>query len=109
MRGPEANRGRPLSMHRSERSAEKPDRGLCHFRLSGSARYMDEHGDWPMRCLRWMLVCLLASAPAGAQTLSGQWCGWAVQTGPGDNRTEWSAILILKGPTGSMEYPSLAC
>src|SRR4026207_836083 len=48
-------------------------------------------------------------APAGAETLSGQWCGWAVQTGPGDNRTEWSAILILKGPTGSMEYPSLAC
>ena len=62
-----------------------------------------------MRCLRLMLACLLASAPAGAQTLSGQWCGWAVQIGPGDNRTEWSAILILKGPTGSMEYPSLHC
>ena len=76
---------------------------------SENTRYMDEHGGWSMQCLRLMLVCLLASAPAGAQTLSGQWCGWAVQTGPGDNRTEWSAILILKGPTGSMEYPSLAC
>ena len=62
-----------------------------------------------MRCLRLMLVCLLASAYAEAQTLSGQWCGWAVQTGPGDHRTEWSAILSLEGPTGSMEYPSLDC
>ena len=62
-----------------------------------------------MRCLRLMLVCLLASTYAEAQTLSGQWCGWAVQTGPGDHRTEWSANLSLKGPTGSMEYPSLDC
>lgn len=62
-----------------------------------------------MRSRRLMLVCLLASAPAEAQTLSGQWCGWAEQTGPGDRRTEWSAILSLKGPTGSMEYPSLDC
>ena len=62
-----------------------------------------------MRCLHLMVVGLLASAPAEAQTLSGQWCGWAVQTGPGDHRTEWSAVLSLKGPTGSMEYPSLDC
>jgi hypothetical protein len=62
-----------------------------------------------MRCLCLMLVCLLASAAAEAQTLSGRWCGWAVQTGPGDHRTEWSANLSLKGSTGSMEYPSLDC
>lgn len=55
-----------------------------------------------------MLVCL-ASAPAQAQTLSGQWCGVAEQTGPGDYRSEWSAVVQLKGPTGYTEYPSLKC
>jgi hypothetical protein len=62
-----------------------------------------------MRCLCLMLVCPLASAPAEAQTLPGQWCGRAEQTGPGDHRAEWSAILSLKGAAGSMEYPSLQC
>lgn len=62
-----------------------------------------------MRSLRAALVCLLASAPAQAQTLSGQWCGVAEQTGPGDHRSEWPAIVQLKGPTGYTEYPSLKC
>lgn len=56
-----------------------------------------------------MLVCLLASAPAQAQTLAGQWCGVAEQTGPGDHRSEWDAVVELKGPTGTTEYPSLKC
>ena len=62
-----------------------------------------------MRSLRAMLVCLLASVPAQAQTLSGQWCGMAEQTGPGQHRSEWPAIVQLKGPTGYTEYPSLKC
>jgi hypothetical protein len=62
-----------------------------------------------MQCLRAMLVCLLASTPAQAQTLSGRWCGVAEQTGPGAYRSEWSAVLDLKGATGRMAYPSLDC
>ena len=62
-----------------------------------------------MRCLHLMLVGLLASAPAEAQTLSGQWCGWGQQTGPGDYRSAWSGNLSLDGATGHMEYPSLQC
>jgi hypothetical protein len=33
----------------------------------------------------------------------------AEQTGPGDHRSEWSAVLQLKGATGFTEYPSLKC
>jgi hypothetical protein len=62
-----------------------------------------------MRCIRALLVCLLASAPAQTQTLSGQWCGVAEQAGPGTYRSEWSAVLYLKGATGRMAYPSLDC
>jgi hypothetical protein len=62
-----------------------------------------------MRCLRLALLWPLAASPAEAQTLSGQWRGWGVQTGPGDYRSEWSANLSLDGATGHMEYPSLQC
>jgi hypothetical protein len=66
-----------------------------------------------MKPLIAMITCLLAStlavSPAPGQTLSGEWCGEAEQTGPGDYRSRWSAILALKGPTGRMDYPSLEC
>jgi hypothetical protein len=62
-----------------------------------------------MRPSSWAFACLLAVSSAEAQTLSGQWCGWAEQTGPGDTRTQWSANLLLDGATGHMEYPSLEC
>lgn len=62
-----------------------------------------------MRRLYAILVFLLASAPAAAQTLSGQWCGVAEQTGPGDSRSDWDAVVELKGQTGTTEYPSLKC
>jgi hypothetical protein len=60
----------------------------------------------PMACL---LASTLAVSPAPGQSLSGQWCGEAEQTGPGDYRSQWSATLVLKGPAGRMDYPSLAC
>src|SRR5262245_22001475 len=54
-----------------------------------------------------LLGSMLAIAPAPSQTLSGQWCGEGEQTGPGAYRSRWSAILVLKGPTGRMD--SLTC
>jgi hypothetical protein len=62
-----------------------------------------------MRCLHLAIACLLAASPGEAQTLSGRWCGWAEQIGPGDTRSAWSANLSLDGSTGHMEYPSLQC
>jgi hypothetical protein len=56
-----------------------------------------------------ILACFLASTPAAAQTLSGQWCGTAQQTGPGDHRSQWDAVVELKGAVGTTEYPSLGC
>jgi len=54
-------------------------------------------------------LCVSTLSPAEAQTLSGQWCGWGEQAGPGDYRSEWSAVLSLDGAAGHMEYPSLQC
>jgi hypothetical protein len=65
-----------------------------------------------MKRLFAMIAFLLTStlaAPAPGQTLSGQWCGEADQDGPGDYRSRWSATLVLNGPAGRMDYPSLGC
>lgn len=56
-----------------------------------------------------VLAGLLVAAPAAAQTLSGQWCGVAEQKGPGDHRSQWDAVVELKGAAGTTEYPSLGC
>lgn len=56
-----------------------------------------------------ILAALLACSPAQAQTLWGQWCGVGEQTGPGALRSAWSANVVLKGPEGLVEYPSLQC
>ena len=70
--------------------------------------YADE-----MRRLFAYLALVLAStlvvSPAPGQTISGQWCGEGDQIGPGYYRSRWAAILVLDGPTGRMDYPSLAC
>lgn len=60
---------------------------------------------------RMLFAGLLAVVAGGAQaqTLQGEWCGTAVQTGPGDQRSEWPATMLLEGITGRMDYPSLGC
>jgi len=62
-----------------------------------------------MKCLCVMLLCFLADGPVHAQTLSGHWCGFGEQVGPGDHRSAWSASITLKGAQGLVEYPSLQC
>jgi hypothetical protein len=66
-----------------------------------------------MNCVFAIIGSLLSStivaSPATAQTLFGRWCGEADQIGPGSFRSQWAANLVLEGPTGRMDYPSLGC
>ncbi len=59
--------------------------------------------------ITFLLAATLAGSSAPSQTLSGQWCGEAEQTGPGDYRSRWSATLVLEESMGRMDYPSLGC
>jgi hypothetical protein len=55
------------------------------------------------------LLLAVGAGGALAQTLEGEWCGTALQSGPGDHRSEWTANMVLDGATGRMDYPSLGC
>jgi hypothetical protein len=59
--------------------------------------------------IAFLLAATIAASPGLGQTLSGEWCGAGDQDGPGDFRSQWSASLMLQGPTGRMDYPSLRC
>ena len=62
-----------------------------------------------MRCLRTIVLCLLAAGPAQAQVLSGHWCGIGEQTNPDGAKSFWTARMRLAGTEGRMDYPSLDC
>ena len=50
----------------------------------------------------------LASTASG-QTLKGHWSGLVDQTGPGAQKDRYVATLVLDGPAGAMDYPTLGC
>lgn len=62
-----------------------------------------------LRLLLCIFVIFLPIDLAGAQQLSGDWSGTAQQSGPGDQRSQWHARMVLNGSTGQMDYPSLGC
>lgn len=57
------------------------------------------------------LAIALASAAGSvsAQSLSGRWSGVVQQSGPGDRSGGYVAVLVLAGPQGTIDYPTLQC